>query len=86
MYFQRDHVDPRRFYVSTYGEGGLHANWLPIYSDVNDKFSTEMLVTVPPPYVVISNGSLVKTLEGADGQVTYHWRQERPHSTYLISP
>ncbi|MBI3578898.1 MAG: hypothetical protein HY089_05735, partial [Ignavibacteriales bacterium] len=28
--------------IYTYGEGGLHANWLPVYNDTNDKFSTEM--------------------------------------------
>jgi aminopeptidase N len=47
LYFLRNFDNPQLFYVSTYGENGLHANWLPIYNDVNDKFSTEMLVTVP---------------------------------------
>ncbi len=85
MYFQPDQRDPRRYFVSTYGEGGLHANWLPIYGDVNDKFSTEMLVTVPEPYVAISNGRLVEVRTESDGQRTYHWLQELPHSNYLIS-
>ena len=47
MYFQPDPERPGERFVHTYGEGGLHANWLPIYNDVNDKFSTEMIVTVP---------------------------------------
>ncbi len=85
MYFQRNPDNPRLTYVTTYGEDGLHANWLPIYNDTNDKFSTEMLVTVPPPYVVISNGRLVETLARADGQKTFHWLQKLPHSNYLIS-
>lgn len=85
MYFRRNPDNPQLFYVSTYGENGLHANWLPIYNDVNDKFSTEMLVTVPSPYVVISNGKLVETRAQADGQKTFHWLQKLPHSNYLIS-
>ncbi len=85
MYFQPDRSDPSRYFVSTYGEGGLHANWLPIYGGVNDKFSTEMLVTVPEPYVAISNGRLVGIQPGDGGWRTYHWLQELPHSNYLIS-
>ncbi len=90
MYFQPDRREAGEAglastYVTTYGEGGLHANWLPIYGDVNDKFSTEMLVTVPEPYVAISNGRLVETREENDGRRTYHWLQELPHSGYLIS-
>jgi aminopeptidase N len=85
MYFQRHPGNPQLYYVSTYGEGGLHANWLPIYNDVNDKFSTEMLVTAPAPHVVISNGKLVETVARPDGQTTFHWLQKLPHSNYLIS-
>lgn len=85
MYFRRNPDNPQLFYISTYGENGLHANWLPIYNDVNDKFSTEMLVTVPSSYVVISNGKLVETLTKPDGQKTFHWLQKLPHSNYLIS-
>jgi aminopeptidase N len=85
MYFRRNPDNPQLFYVTTYGENGLHANWLPIYNDVNDKFSTEMLVTAPPPYVVISNGKLVETLTKPDGQKTYHWLHKLPHPNYLIS-
>lgn len=85
MYFRPDPENPERYYVTTYGEGGLHANWLPIYNDVNDKFSTEMLITVPPPYVAISNGRLIETRSHPDGQKTYHWLERLPHANYLIA-
>jgi aminopeptidase N len=84
MYFQPDRKDGDRVFVHTYGEGGMHANWLPIYNDTNDHFPTEMVIRVPRPYVAISNGVLVETTE--DGEhATYHWRQELPHPNYLIS-
>lgn len=85
MYFVRNPDNPKLFYVSTYGEDGLHANWLPIYNDVNDKFSTEMKVTVPAPYVVISNGKLIQETQAENGDKTYHWKQTLPHPNYLIS-
>jgi len=85
MYFVRNPDNPKLFYVSTYGEDGLHANWLPIYNDVNDKFSTEMKVTVPAPYVVISNGKLIQETQAENGEKTYHWKQTLPHPNYLIS-
>ena len=84
MYFQPDRRDPRRHWVTTYGEGGLHANWVPLYNAPNDKFTSEMVITVPEPYVVISNGRLVATTRG-ERQSTWHWIQERPHPDYLIA-
>ncbi len=85
MYFARDQRHPGEWYVYTYGEGGLHANWLPIYNDVNDKFTTEMVVTAKAPNTVLSNGELTEKTSLANGQVRYHWRQDLPHSNYLIA-
>lgn len=84
MYFQRDRGNPGLYFVHTYGEGGLHANWMPVYGDPNDKFTSEMVVAVPKPYAVVSNGRLVGT-DDRGGEVVYHWSQERPHPGYLIS-
>lgn len=71
--------------VYTYGEGGLAANWLPIYSEVNDRFSTEMDITVPEPYAVISNGVLIDKEIVGDDVHRFHWKQDLPHPAYLIS-
>ncbi|MFQ6112979.1 MAG: M1 family aminopeptidase [bacterium] len=85
MYFQKDLAHSGHYFIHTYGEGGLHSNWLPIYNDVNDKFTTEMVVTVPEPYSVISNGTLLEVKNVANGEQTFHWKQEQPHSNYLIA-
>lgn len=85
MYFLKDFQHEGQFYLYTYGEGGLHANWLPIYHDVNDKFSTEMVVTVPQPYTVISNGKLISVKKQPNGEQTFHWKQDLPHSNYLMA-
>jgi aminopeptidase N len=88
MYFQPDAAHPGLYYVTTYGEGGLHANWLPLYNEVNDKFSSEMVISVPTAYTLVSNGVLVEEKKQAEKQGerrVFHWLQERPHSDYLIS-
>ncbi|MGH2567100.1 MAG: M1 family aminopeptidase, partial [Bacteroidota bacterium] len=71
--------------IFTYGEGGIHANWLPVYNDVNDKFSSEMTVTVGMRYEAISNGKLLSTKSNSDGTRTFHWSQSLPHANYLIA-
>jgi aminopeptidase N len=80
MYFAEDPAKPDEKYCFTYGEGGLHANWIPIYNGNDDKFSSEMLISVDQPYRVISNGKLV----GDTPAGQYHWIQEKPHSNYLM--
>ena len=80
MYFTEDPANPDEKYCFTYGEGGLHANWVPIYNGNDDKFSSEMLITIGQPYRVISNGKLVEDTPA--GQ--YHWIQEKPQSNYLM--
>jgi len=85
MYFAKDPHHAGQWSAYTYGEGGLHANWLPIYNDVNDKFTSEMVVTVSAPYTVLSNGILAESANLSNGRVRYHWRQDLPHSNYLIA-
>lgn len=85
MYFRTDPDNPAKYFVDTYGEGGLHANWLPIYNDVNDQFTSEFFITLPTPYTAISNGKLVETIMQPEGFTIYHWRQTLPHPNYLIA-
>lgn len=85
MYFSEDHSQKGQFFMYTYGAGEMKANWLPIYTDYNDKFSSEMIVTVPPPYTAVSNGTLVDVRRQEDGDRTFHWKQDLPHSQYLIA-
>jgi aminopeptidase N len=84
-YFQPDYLDTSRWFAFSYGEGGLHSGWIPVYSDVNDKFTSEMILTVPPGNKAISNGRLIRRKELPDGQITFHWKESQPHSTYLLA-
>src|SRR5499433_1882730 len=60
--------------------------WFPCFDAPNEKATTEMIVTVPQPYFVLSNGTLLSTTrDEAAGTITYHWLQDQPHSTYLMT-
>ncbi|MFO0892051.1 MAG: M1 family aminopeptidase [Isosphaeraceae bacterium] len=71
--------------IWTQGEAEDNHHWLPCYDYPNDRVTTEMVITVPRPLSVVSNGSLVGTKENPDGSRTFHWKMEQPHSTYLIT-
>ena len=71
--------------VWSQGEPEETRYWIPIYDFPDDKTTTELIITVPKPMTTISNGALVATRPGADRTTIFHWKQEIPHSTYLIS-
>ncbi len=60
--------------------------WIPCYDYPHDKVSQEMIITVDQKYKVLSNGTLSGVNENvAKGKHTWHWSQDKPHSTYLIN-
>jgi len=72
--------------VWTQGEMEFTRHWLPIWDHPNDMTTTETLVTVPASWSVVSNGRLVSVEESPEtGTRRFHWHQEEPHVTYLIS-
>ncbi|HTW88775.1 MAG TPA: DUF3458 domain-containing protein [Candidatus Binataceae bacterium] len=70
----------------TQGEDEDSRYWFPCYDYPNDKATSEVIVTVPERFTAISNGALVATGPGpASATKTFHWRQDVPHSVYLIT-
>ena len=60
--------------------------WFPCYDFPNDMATSEMIATVRSPYVALSNGRLVEVKEDRGKKTkTFHWRQDIPHASYLIS-
>ncbi|MBI3471860.1 MAG: M1 family metallopeptidase, partial [Candidatus Solibacter usitatus] len=55
-------------------------HWFPVYDFPNDKATSELVVRAPAGWDVVSNGRLIEARDGV-----YHWLQDKPHSTYLIS-
>jgi len=59
--------------------------WFPSFDFPSDKATSEEFITVPKGEVVIGNGKALGTQENADGTVTFHFKMDVPHSTYLTS-
>jgi aminopeptidase N len=77
---------PKQIWADGDTAGGNNRFWFPSYDFPNDKTTTEMLVTVPAGWEALSNGKLVATNENkAAGTTTFHWSQDKPMATYLVS-
>jgi len=71
--------------VATLSEPNGAPAWWPCVDDPADKATADIEVTVPPGYVVASNGLLEEVRPHPDGWRTYVWRERYPIATYLIS-
>ena len=69
-----------------WSQGEDHDNhyWFPTYDFPNDKMSWEVVATVDPGDMAVSNGRLVSDVTRG-GKRTLTWSQERPSATYLVS-
>src|ERR1039458_548848 len=77
---------PKQIWANGDTAGGNNRYWFPGYDFPNDKTTTEMLITVPSGWQAISNGKLVGSTDDKRAAVTtFHWLQDKPMSTYLIS-
>ncbi|MGH7905597.1 MAG: M1 family aminopeptidase, partial [Candidatus Binataceae bacterium] len=70
----------------TQGEDEDSRFWFPCYDYPNDKASSEVIAAVPENFFAVSNGELIEVrADAVRGVKTYHWRQDIPHSAYLIT-
>lgn len=68
------------------GEDEDNHFWFPCWDFPNDRATSEMVATVPETWTVVSNGRLVEVKPNpAQKTKTFHYSQEQPHVTYLIS-
>jgi aminopeptidase N len=75
-------ANPALIVARSFPNGARH--WFPCYDHPNGKVTQEILATVPREYRALSNGRLVGVSENPErGTKTYHWSQDKPHSTYL---
>jgi aminopeptidase N len=68
----------------TQGESEDTRCWLPCYDYPNERATSEMIITVPKPLFVLSNGVLLEK-QDSGATTTYHWKMDVPHVSYLIS-
>ncbi len=73
-------------YVWTLSEPFGARDWWPCKDTPADKVdSVDILVTVPPGYLVGSNGTLKTIKQNPNGWKTFHWQERYPIATYLVS-
>lgn len=87
LYFvMPDSVYPeKQLQAWTQGESQDNHHWVPLYDYPNDKATFEVKLTVPDSLDGVSNGELVSEIQNSDGTKTFHWRENFPMSSYLIS-
>ncbi|GBC77063.1 Aminopeptidase N [bacterium HR08] len=71
--------------IATLSQPDGAPTWWPCVDDPADKATADLEITVPPGYVVASNGLLEDVRLHPDGWRTYVWRERYPIATYLIS-
>src|SRR5258708_6333065 len=65
--------------ISTYGLPFTAQQWWPCKDTPIDKAdSVDLIITVPEPLVVASNGSLISEKQNGDGTRTFHWSVRYP--------
>lgn len=67
------------------GEPESNRYWFPSFDAPNDLRTTEFIATVEKNLTVISNGSLIKTIDNANGTRTFHFKTDTPYPNHLTS-
>lgn len=74
------------YQIYSHSEPITARRWFPCYDEPDDKVTSEIIATVPEKHFLLSNGKLIAVVHNQKQQTkTYHWLQDKPHSTYLIS-
>jgi hypothetical protein len=60
-------------------------SWFPNDNVPTDKATYDLHVTVPGSNKVIGNGRLVSSTTNPDGSGTWHWREDSPMASYLVT-
>jgi len=70
--------------VWTQGEDEDSRFWFPCFDYPGQLATSEIRARVPQPYLAISNGELIETVDLGDQKI-YHWLQRQVHPTYLMT-
>jgi aminopeptidase N len=72
--------------VWSQGEPISNRYWFPCIDAPDERQTTEIVVTVPEGFEAISNGKLLSRKSNPeDKTVTFDWRQDKEHPSYLVT-
>jgi aminopeptidase N len=87
MYFigpdEKYPAKPRQVWTQCQDEDTRY--WLPCFDHPSERFTSDVVVTVPGDWFALSNGRLLQEKKNRDGTRTFHWHQDRPHPSYLLT-
>ncbi len=83
IYFTTNQYNQPVYYTFTEPEKSRF--WFPCHDIPSDKALAEIKCTVTSGLEVVSNGELLGVTANPNNTVTYHWRENYPIATYLIS-
>jgi aminopeptidase N len=84
LYFVTSRSPEQSLQVWTQGEDEDSRFWFPCFDYPGQLATSEIDITVPQPYRVISNGRLKEVIPISPDRIRYHWIQEQIHPSYLI--
>jgi aminopeptidase N len=67
------------------GEPMGSQSWFPSNNYPTDKATFDTVITVPNAKTAIGVGELVTRIPNRDGTTTWHWREDDPTATYLVT-
>lgn len=70
--------------IWTQGQGIDNRHWFPCYDTPNDKLITEVFVKFNKEYKILSNGTKLPVKDNKDGTLTWHYKMQHPHASYLV--
>ncbi len=82
-----DSLDKRnktRRQIWTQGQGVDNRYWIPMYDNMNDKFTTETIIKFKKQFNVLSNGALKSVKSLPDGTKVWNYGMSKPHAGYLL--
>ncbi len=72
--------------VWSQGEPEYNRHWIPSIDSPQERQTTETIILAEKGYETVGNGELVgKDEDPETGKVRWHWRENVPHTTYLIT-
>ncbi len=71
--------------IHTQGQPETNRFWFPSHDFPNERLTTEIVATVPEGFLVSANGRETVPPKTANGRTTFHWLQDKPHVSYLVS-
>ncbi|MFI4855725.1 MAG: M1 family aminopeptidase [Phycisphaerales bacterium JB065] len=85
---ESDEWPDRPAQIHTQGQPETNRFWFPAHDSPNERLTTELIVSAPEGYTVVSNGRLfdgTMSRPGHEGLKTWRWIQDKDHATYLVT-